>query len=98
MLDNTRARADGKYKMPMEALPKMQNPRSRTVATHTNIRRLIWPEFVVRMVIKAHPVSAAGTRSIGSTPHPLTSINVAVVLVGSLAGAPGAAGVTYPPW
>jgi len=82
----------------MEELPKMQNPRSRTAGTHTNTRRLIWPAFVFRTVNKANPVSAAGASSIGSTRHPLTSINVAVVLVGSLAGAPGAAGVTDPPW
>ena len=76
----------------------MQNPRSRTDATHTSTLRLVWPEFVFRMVTKANPVSAAGTSSIGSTPHPLISISVAVVLVGSLAAAPGADAVTDTPW
>lgn len=82
----------------MEKLPKMQNPRSRTDATHTSTLRLVWPEFVFRMVTKANPVSAAGTSRIGSTRHPLTSISVAVVLVDSLAAAPGAAAVTDSPW
>ena len=82
----------------MEKLPKMQNPRSRTDATHTSTLRLVWPAFVFRMVTKANPVSAAGTSRIGSTHHPLTSISVAVVLVGSLAGAPETAAVTDSAW
>ena len=82
----------------MEKLPKMQNPRSRTDAAHTSTLRLVWPAFVFRTVTKASPVSAAGTSSIGSTRHPLTSISVAVVLVGSLVEAPGAAAVTDSPW
>ena len=81
----------------MEKLPKMQNPKSRTAGIHTNTLRLAWPAFVLRTVIKANPVSAAGTSSIGSTCQPFTWISVAVVLVGSPAGTPGATGVTDAP-
>ena len=51
----------------MEKLPKMQNPRSRTDATHTSTLRLVWPAFVFRMVTKANPVSAAGTDDLLTT-------------------------------
>ena len=82
----------------MEKLPKMQNPRRRTDATHTSTLRLVWPAFVFRMVTKANPVSAAGTSSIGSTRHPFTSISVEVVFVGIPAMSPGATAVTDTPW